>query len=59
VLEGTIGLELENGEVTLHPGDIAVLNGTLHRWHNRGSTTAKVVSVTTGARHDAFPDASP
>ena len=35
VLEGTIGLELDNGaEVTLHPGDIVVQNGTRHRWHN-------------------------
>jgi hypothetical protein len=33
-----------------------VINGAMHRWHNRGSTTAKVVSVTVGATHDAFPD---
>ena len=37
VLEGTIGLELDDGvEVTLHPGDVVVQNGTRHRWHNRG-----------------------
>jgi hypothetical protein len=27
----------------------------MHRWHNRGSTTVKVVSITVGATHDAFP----
>jgi len=59
VLEGTIGLELDDGEVTLHPGDIAVLNGTMHRWHNRGTTAAKVVSITVGAHHDAFPESPP
>jgi mannose-6-phosphate isomerase-like protein (cupin superfamily) len=56
VLEGTIGLELDDGEVTLQAGDIVVLNGVTHRWHNRGSTVAKLVSVVIGARHDAFPD---
>ena len=56
VLTGTIGLELDDGEVTLRPGDVVVLNGTQHRWHNRGSTTATVLSVMTGATHDAFPD---
>ena len=39
VLEGTIGLELDDGvEVTLQPGDVVVQNGTRHRWHNRGDT---------------------
>jgi quercetin dioxygenase-like cupin family protein len=55
VLSGTIGLELDEGEVTLHPGDVVVLNGTVHRWHNRGSTRATIVAVTIGAHHDAFP----
>jgi mannose-6-phosphate isomerase-like protein (cupin superfamily) len=57
VLNGTVGLELETEEVILHGGDIAVLNGTLHRWHNRGSITATVVAVAMGAYHDAFPAA--
>ena len=55
VLHGTVGLELDDGEVTLHQGDLVVLNGTFHRWHNRGSTVATIVSVTVGAHHDAFP----
>jgi mannose-6-phosphate isomerase-like protein (cupin superfamily) len=55
VLNGTVGLELDEGEVILHPGDVVVLNGTVHRWHNRGSTVATIVAVAIGAQHDAFP----
>ena len=52
VLEGTIGLELDDGvEVALGPGDIVVQNGTRHRWHNRGDTIARMLSVTVGARN--------
>lgn len=50
VLEGTIGLELDNGaEVRLEPGDVVVQNGTRHRWHNRGNTIARVLAVSFGA----------
>jgi len=50
VLSGIIALELDDGrEVTLGPGDIVVQNGTRHRWHNRGDTVARFVSVTVGA----------
>lgn len=55
VLNGTVGLELDDGEVILEPGDVVVLNGTMHRWHNRGSTVATIVAMTIGAHHDAFP----
>ena len=52
VLEGTIGLELDNGiEVMLHAGDIVVQNGTRHRWHNRGTTIARYLAVTVGAHN--------
>jgi mannose-6-phosphate isomerase-like protein (cupin superfamily) len=52
VLEGRIGLELDNGtEVELGPGDVVVQNGTRHRWHNRGDTVARFLSVTIGAHH--------
>jgi mannose-6-phosphate isomerase-like protein (cupin superfamily) len=52
VLAGSIGLELDDGaEVTLGPGDIVVQNGTRHRWHNRGDTIARMMSVTVGAHH--------
>src|SRR3954466_8063233 len=55
VLNGVVGLELDEAEVTLHPGDVVVLNGTMHRWHNRGSVVARIAAVTIGAHHDAFP----
>ena len=52
VLEGTVGLELDNGlEVTLGPGDVVVQNGTRHRWHNRGTGIARTLSVCVGAHH--------
>ncbi len=69
VLEGTVGLELDNGvEVTLHPGDIVVQNGTRHRWHNRGTTIARYLAITVGAYNavdggrpvnSSSPDVSP
>jgi quercetin dioxygenase-like cupin family protein len=50
VLEGTVGLELDDGaEVTLGPGDVVVQDGTRHRWHNRGDSIARVLAVTVGA----------
>ncbi|MCU1391706.1 MAG: cupin [Ilumatobacteraceae bacterium] len=59
VLEGTVGLELDDGvEVTLGPGDLVVQNGTRHRWHNRGTTVARYMSVTVGA-HNAVEGGRP
>jgi quercetin dioxygenase-like cupin family protein len=55
VLKGNVGLELDDGEVVLGPGDIVVQNGTVHRWHNRGSTVAQIVSMAIGAEHDRYP----
>ncbi len=53
VLEGVVGLELDNGaEVVLNPGDLVVQNGTRHRWHNRGKTVARVLAVTIGAYNE-------
>ena len=52
VLEGTIGLELDDGvDITLETGDVVVQNGTRHRWHNRGNTIARLLAVTIGAHH--------
>lgn len=52
VLDGTIGLELDDGaEVILGPGDVVVQNGTRHRWHNRGNSVGRVLSVCVGANH--------
>jgi mannose-6-phosphate isomerase-like protein (cupin superfamily) len=52
VLQGTVALELDDGaEITLQAGDVLVQNGTRHRWHNRGSTTARVMTFSVGAQH--------
>jgi quercetin dioxygenase-like cupin family protein len=58
ILQGTVGLELDDGEVVLEPGDVVVQNGTLHRWHNRGSITAMIAVIGVGAQHDSFPVAT-
>jgi len=50
VLDGTVGLELDDGqEVVLETGDFVVQNATRHRWHNRGSDVARVLSIMIGA----------
>jgi len=56
VLEGTIVLELDDGaEVTLHPGDTVVQNGTRHRWRNDGDTPARLALFICGASHAGVP----
>ena len=56
VLEGTVVLELDDGaEVTLHPGDTVVQNGTRHRWRNDGDTPARLALFICGASHSAIP----
>ena len=56
VLEGTPVLELDDGaEVTLHPGDTVVQNGTRHRWRNAGDTVARLAVFMCGASHAAVP----
>jgi len=56
VLEGTIVLELDDGaEVTLHPGDTVVQNGTRHRWRNPGDSPARLALFICGAAHSAVP----
>jgi mannose-6-phosphate isomerase-like protein (cupin superfamily) len=56
VLEGTVILELDDGaEVTLHPGDTVVQNGTRHRWKNGGDTTARLAVFMCGAAHAGVP----
>lgn len=52
VLEGTVILELDDGaEVTLHPGDTVVQNGTRHRWRNPGDSVARLALFACGASH--------
>ena len=56
VLEGTIVLELDDGaEVTLHPGDTVVQNGTRHRWKNPGDVPARLALFICGAAHANVP----
>ncbi|HEY8544705.1 MAG TPA: cupin domain-containing protein [Acidimicrobiales bacterium] len=56
VLHGEVVLELDDGaEVTLHPGDTVVQNGTRHRWHNRGPVPATLAVVIVGAHHARVP----
>jgi len=51
VLEGDIALELDTGEVTLHPGDCVVQRGTRHAWRNRGDEPVRMVAVMLSTRH--------
>lgn len=46
ILNGTITLEMEVGEVTLHPGDCVVQRGTMHAWRNDGPDIVKMASIT-------------
>jgi quercetin dioxygenase-like cupin family protein len=50
VASGGIVLELDHGvEIEAHAGDFIVQNGTRHRWHNRGSADAVLISFVVGA----------
>ena len=42
VLAGEIVLVLDDSEVTLRPGDVAVQRGTDHAWENRGAQPARM-----------------
>jgi len=50
VLDGEIALELDTGEVTLHPGDCVVQRGTRHAWRNRSDAPVKMVAVMLSTR---------
>ena len=50
VLEGDISLELDTGEVTLHPGDCVVQRSTRHAWRNRNDFPVKMVAVMVSLR---------
>lgn len=56
VLEGDVVLELDDGaELTLHPGDTVVQNGTRHRWRNPGDIPARLALFICGASHTGVP----
>jgi quercetin dioxygenase-like cupin family protein len=53
VLSGSVNLELDDGaQVTLHPGDTVVQNGTRHRWSNPGDVPVVIAVFLVGAHHD-------
>jgi uncharacterized cupin superfamily protein len=49
VLSGEVTMLLDEGEVTLRPGDALVQRGTAHAWSNRGSVPALMAFVIVGA----------
>jgi mannose-6-phosphate isomerase-like protein (cupin superfamily) len=50
VLEGEIALELDTGEVALHPGNCVVQRGTRHAWRNRTDRPVRMVAVMLSAK---------
>lgn len=48
VLDGPLHLELTDGEVELHTGDVVVQHGTRHAWRNRSDTIARLLVVLMG-----------
>ena len=44
-LAGEVEMLLEDGAVTLHAGDVAIQRGTMHGWHNRGASSARVAVI--------------
>lgn len=43
VIEGEVVLHLTDSSVTLHPGDVAVQNGTDHAWENQSETPTRMM----------------
>jgi mannose-6-phosphate isomerase-like protein (cupin superfamily) len=45
VLEGDVALQLDEGEVLLHPGDVVVQQGTKHAWHTRSEGPVRLLAL--------------
>ena len=45
VLEGEITLLVDDGEVTVHAGDIVVQRGTNHAWSNRSGQSCRIAFI--------------
>jgi mannose-6-phosphate isomerase-like protein (cupin superfamily) len=45
VLEGDLALQLDEGEVLLHPGDVVIQQGTNHAWHTRSEGPVRVLAM--------------
>jgi len=50
VLDGDLVLELEEGRVVLHPGDLVVQRATTHAWRNEGDGPVRLLAVMVDAR---------
>lgn len=50
VVSGELWLELDDEEVHLRTGDVAVLIGTRHAWRNKGDVPARMFGVLIGGR---------
>jgi len=52
LLSGNIVVEVDDGaELLLSPGDVAVQNGTRHRWRAVGDLAATMATFMIGAHH--------
>jgi mannose-6-phosphate isomerase-like protein (cupin superfamily) len=49
VLEGEIDLLLDEDETHLEAGDVVVMQGTYHSWHNRGAGPCMMAFILIGA----------
>jgi mannose-6-phosphate isomerase-like protein (cupin superfamily) len=45
ILDGPVELVLDDGAVSLQPGDCVVQRGTNHAWRNHGDTPIRLLSV--------------
>ena len=52
VLSGELWMELDDGFVSLKPGDCVIQNGTRHAWHNRSAQNCILLSVCIGAKRN-------
>lgn len=48
VVSGHVHLELTDGEVELHPGDVVVQHGARHAWRNRSDEPVELLIVLIG-----------
>lgn len=52
VLDGPVELVLDDGSVTVQPGDCVVQRETNHAWRNHGDAPIRLVAVLTGTSAD-------
>lgn len=53
IISGEMAMEVDEGEVTLRPGDTVVQRGTRHAWRNRGSEPCLLSAVLISAKDGA------